>query len=527
MRLDPLAGVWLPMNAGVAYSQTGDYNRANEIFSNVVANTPTELKFHHDSLAFLAAHAVFAGDQAKGRTYLAKLRAIKPDFSISELKKGSEAFKDKAYLGSIWAALRQAGMPDLPPSLRAEASKPNDTPPNKPSIAVLPFDNLSKDEGEDYFVDGITEDIITDLSQISGLLVIARNSTFTYKGQPVKVQDVGRELGADYVLEGSVRRVSNRVRINAQLVSTRDGHHLWAQRYDRDLIDVFALQDDVTGNIVSALAVKLTGDEQARRAKPRQVNPEAYDSLLRGLDQLRRFTPETNLRARQYFERAAAIDPTYARAHANVAFTYVNEIIVGWVSDRAETLKLAQKHNLDALALDPTVRQVHQSQSVISLWLKEHEKAAESARTAISLDPNYADAYAQLAAVLSYSRVADNSLSKALQAISTAKRLNPYYSFFYLLQEGRAYFQLRQYEQAAERFEQIIERNPHFLLGRIYLAATYAHLGRTDDADWEVQEVLTLSPEISLAFEEARAPYQDPADLRHFVDGLRKAGLPE
>jgi len=423
--------------------------------------------------------------------------------------------------GAWWWQMGQTTFDVVRPIGTAQVSQ------DKPSIAVLPFANMSEDKGQDYFVDGMTEDIITDLSKVSGLMVIARNSSFTYKGKSVKVQDVGRDLGVKYVLEGSARRAGNRVRINAQLVSTEDGSHLWAERYDRDLTDVFALQDEVTRNIVQALAVTLTGVEQSRRKNTREASPDAYDSLLRGLVQLRRFTPETNALARKFFEQAAALDPSYARAHANVAFAYVNEIIVGWVTDREETLKLAQHHVSKAMALDSTVRQVHLTQSVIYMWKHEHESAVASAQTAISVAPNYADAYAQLASVLSYSHKSDNNPEKALQAIRTAKRLNPHYSFFYLQQEGRAHFQLRQYELAARLFEQIVERNPHFLLGRLYLAASYAHSGRSDDADWEIQEVLTLSPEINLAFERERAPYQDPADLSHFIDGLRMAGLPE
>jgi len=424
-----------------------------------------------------------------------------------------------ALAGGWWWQFSQNTFSD--PATKASVQR------EKPSIAVLPFNNMSQDKSEDYFVDGMTEDLITDLSKVSGLIVIARNSTFAYKGQSVKVQDVGRDLGASHVLEGSARRVGNRVRINAQLVSTDDGRHLWAERYDRELTDIFALQDEVTRNIVAALAVKLTGVEQTRLETHREANPEAYDALLQGLEFLYRYTPETTLQAREFFKQAVAFDPTYARAHSNIAFTYVSEFIVGRVTGLEETMKRAQKYAAVAQALDPTSGQVHMIKSVIHMWEKDLTRAETSIRTSLSLAPNYADAYAQLASVLTYKNSANGNPEKGLQAIRTAKRLNPLFTFFYLVQEGRAYFQMRQYERSALVFEQVIERNPHFLLGRLYLAASYAHLTRLDDANWEIQEVLTLSPKISLEYEEAQAPFQSPSDLQHFVEGLRLAGLPE
>ncbi len=393
----------------------------------------------------------------------------------------------------------------------------------KPSIAVLPFNNMSQDESQEYFVDGMTEDLITDLSQVSGLFVIARNSTFTYKGRPVKVQDVGRELGAKYVLEGSVRKVGNRVRINAQLVTTKDGHHVWAERFDRDMTDVFTLQDEVTRNIVSALAVKLTGGEQERLERQREATPEAYDALLRGLDLLRRFTPETNAAALEQFERAVALDPTYARAYANVAFTLANNVLVGWVPDRQRNLELALEWASKALELDPSVRQVHFALSTTYMLLNQHEKSIAAAMRAIEVDPNYADGYGQLANVQTYAGQPEDGL-KALRA---AQKLDPLYPFFYVLIEGRARFQMRRYAEAAALFEDVSRRNPHFIPGRLYLASTYAHLDRLEEADWEVQEALILEPALTLKNVSERAPFKKPEDRAQYIEGLRQAGLPE
>jgi len=396
-------------------------------------------------------------------------------------------------------------------------------PPDKPSIAVLPFTNLSGDEAQEYFVDGMTEDLITDLSKVSGLLVIARNSTFAYKGRAVNVRDVGRELGTRYVLEGSVQKIGNRVRINAQLIETEGGFHVWADRFDRDMTDVFALQDEVTRSIVSILAVKLTGNEQQRRNQRRVTSPEAYDTLLRGLEFLRRFTPETNRSAREYFERAVELDPNYARALANISFTYANEVILESGSGREEALQQALKYGKQALALDPTVPQVHFALSQTYVWLREYDLALAAALNTVEIDPNYADGYAQIAFV----HLAAGKPEQALEALQTARRLNPLYSFFYLTNEGRAYFALREYDNAARLFEESLERNPDFTFARMFLMATYAHMGRLDDANWEVQEALSISPSFTIASETARMPYKNPADLAHYIDGLRKAGLPE
>ena len=269
--------------------------------------------------------------------------------------------------------------------------------------------------------------------------------------------------------------------------------------------------------------MKLTGDEQQRRNQRRVTSPEAYDTLLRGLEFLRRFTPETNLSAREYFERAVGLDPNYARALANISFTYANEVILESGSGREEALRQALKYGKQALALDPTVPQVHFALSQTYVWLREYDLALAAALNTVEIDPNYADGYAQIAFV----HLAAGKPEQALEALQTARRLNPFYSFFYLTNEGRAYFALREYDNAARLFEESLERNPDFTFARMFLGATYAHMGRLDDANWEVQEALAISPSFTIANETARMPYKNPADLAHYIDGLHKAGLPE
>ena len=388
---------------------------------------------------------------------------------------------------------------------------------------MLPFDNLSGDPAQDYFSDGMTEDLITDLSQVSGLLVIARNSVFTYKGRAVKVQEVGRELGVRYVVEGSVRKAGNRVRINAQLIDAQTGHHLWAERFDRELTDVFALQDEVVKRIVGQLAVKLTQGEEARLSRTGVVDPEAYDTLLRGLARFRRFTREANAEAREYFERAAAIDPSYARAHADVALTYAMDVQLGWTDAPDAANRAALEHANRAMALDPTTRQVYFALGGVYLAQKRHDEAIAVVRKAIALYPNYADGHAQLAEDLFYTGEHEASL----EAIRKSMRLDPRHPFFYLWIVGQNYMQQQRYGEAVEEFRKVLRQNPAFSGARLTLAATYGLMGRIEDAEWEAEEILTLMPEFTLTKERARAPYKKPEHLARYIEGLRKAGLPE
>ncbi len=409
----------------------------------------------------------------------------------------------------------------LPPAVVAVSESP--ALPEAPSIAVLPFENLSGDKEQEYFSDGITEDLITDLSQISGLFVIARNSVFTYKGRAVKVQEVARDLGVSHVLEGSVRRVGNRVRINAQLIDAATGRHLWAERFDRDLTDVFALQDEVTQKIVSALAIKLTSGEEQRLSRAARVNPEAYDMLLRGLEFFRRFTRETNLEAQEFFRKAVALDPTYARAYADLALSHSMDIQFGWTKTPEPHLEKALELAKTALTLDESLPQVHFALGSVYRVMREFDKAKAAAKRSLELDPNYADGYAQLAQTLVHTGLAEASIA----AIGKAMRLNPRHPFFYVWILGHAHFIAKRYEAAIAAFKKVLDRNPGFPGARRALAAAYAHLGKVDKAAWEVDEILSRDPEFSLAKARRITPYKRDEDLEHYIAGLRKAGLPE
>ena len=303
--------------------------------------------------------------------------------------------------------------------------------PDKPSIAVLPFENISGDPEQEYFSDGITEDLITDLSKISGLFVIARNSVFIYKGRTIKIAEVGRELGVRHVLEGSVRKANGRVRITAQLVDATTQGHLWAERYDRDLKDIFALQDEVTQKIVAALAVKLTEDEQERLVRKYTENMEAYDSFLQGMELIHHHTKEANVQARQMYKRAIDLDPKFAAAYALLGLTYSQEWSHGW-SQNPQALERAFELAQAAIALDNSLPFGHAILGEIYLWKKHYEKAVAEQEKAIALSPNDADLISGLGGILNWA----GRPEEAIELVKKAMRLNPMYQTEYLWNLG-------------------------------------------------------------------------------------------
>ena len=395
---------------------------------------------------------------------------------------------------------------------------------DKPSIAVLPFTNMSNDAEQEYFSDGVTDDLITDLSRISGLFVIARNTVFTYKGRAVDVKQVSRELGVRYLLEGSVRKAGDRVRINAQLIDASTGGHVWAERYDRELGDIFALQDDVTREIVSALALELTADErtQLRKSDP-ETSPEVYDLYLRGTEALRQYTPESIEQARTYYLRALSLDPDYARAHAAMAFTYTASGIFFRSADIEHDIAEGLRYGERAMQLDAALPQAHFAMAIAWLRKGEHDKARTAAESAIRNDPNYSDGYAALANILFFSGEGE----AAVGMMRRAMRLNPRYSAAYIDILGRAYFVLGEYEQAIAEFRECITRDPALITCHSFLAATYALMGRIGEAQWEADEIRGLEPGFTLKSDNVIPQFLRREDRERYRDGLRKAGIAE
>ena len=391
--------------------------------------------------------------------------------------------------------------------------------PEKPSIAVLPFDNVSNDPEQEYFSDGITDELTTRLSQLSGLFVIARNTAFTYKGRPVNIQDVGRELGVRYVLEGSVQQAGGRARINVQLIDAATGFHLWAERFDRRLDDIFALQDDVTSNIVAALEVELSEAEERKLAQRYTSSFEAYDEFLRGWEQLFRSTVEANRRARGHFERAIQLDPKFARAYADLALTYFAGVtnVVAPDASMETAYDLAQT----AVTLDDKLPQVHWVLSAVYLFKGEYERSLAASNAAIALEPNFADAYGLQALTL----FARGRPAEGLPLIEHAMRLNPRYPAGYLEELGKIQFALGRYDDAIATLEAARERNPNNWNARMFLAASYVHTGRVDDAEWEIDELVVGNPGFSLEKIRDYVPYEHPTDLERLTDALKAAGL--
>jgi adenylate cyclase len=391
---------------------------------------------------------------------------------------------------------------------------------NKPSIAVLPFDNLSGDPEQGYFADGITEDIITDLSKVSGLFVIARNSSFAYKGLSADIRKVGRELGVRYVLEGSVRRAAGRIRINAQMIDAVTGGHLWADRYDRDLEDVFAVQDEVTRTIVGALRVKLTLDEQARRTVGRKVNPEAYDLLIRASQNLLQFRPEALVEARQMLQRAIELDAGLAAAYARLSIVHSVEYANQWNNPGSDHLKKALDLASKAIEIDENEPKAYDAFAIALLWSRQLDEAERAATRAIQLDPNYANGYLELGNVRHYK----GEHESAVELYQQAHRLDPQFDLtLHFL--GRAQFSLGRFDEAEVTFKRRLALAPRSDMTRFYLTCLYGHMGRYDEARQLWRELLELKPKFSPERYKGILPYNDPAAFDWFVDGIRKAGI--
>jgi adenylate cyclase len=394
--------------------------------------------------------------------------------------------------------------------------------PDRPSIAVLPFDNFSRDPDQDYFSDGLTEDLITDLSQLSGLFVTARHAVFQYKGRIAPPRQVAKDLGVRYVLEGSVRRAANRIRINAQLIDATTGFHLWAQRYDRDFADIFDLRDEITHTIVAALEVHLTPRERASIERRYTNNLEAYDLFLQAREGFWRRTQDGAIQARTTLERAIALDPQFAGAHALLAEIYRSEWMYGWRDDDDaldRALELARR----GVALDDELPFAHMFLGWIHLWRKEHDQAIAEAERCLSLDPNNAEGHVRLGHTLDFA----GRPAEGIPFIEAAMRLDPHYPFLYIFWLGHAFDSLQRYDEAVVAYRRVISRNPDFFYAHVHLAAACAQLGRMEEAGSEAVEALRLDPRFSVRRIAQRLPFKDAAALARLVDGLRMAGLPE
>jgi TolB-like protein/Tfp pilus assembly protein PilF len=394
-----------------------------------------------------------------------------------------------------------------------------------PAIAVLPFVNMSEDPGQEYFADGIADDLITRLSAAGwGFPVIARNSSFVYKGKAVDVKQVSRELGVRYVVEGSVRKVGERVRISAQLIDAATGAHVWAETYDRELRDIFAVQDEITQAIVGSINPALLEAETARVARKEPRNLDAYDLIMRGLWHWFKFTEEENTKARSLFEQAIKLDPQSSSAFVGLAWTHSNDIGFQWTDTPAESVSEQMWAARRSVELDAHDASAQLALSLAYMRVRRPDEMIAAAERAVELDPSFALAHAWLGSFLAGHGRLEEGLASAEKAIRLSPRDRFLWFFFQRL--AVVHFHARRYEEAAEWARRSIRGNPRFPFSRATLVAAYAHLGRLDDARAEVEELLRVQAEFSLAFmREILAA--DPDYRDHYLDGLRKAGLKE
>jgi len=506
IRSNPIAPGHYFRHLGCAYRMVGRYEEAIAAYKKALDRSPDSIMTH----VHLTATYSFADRDDEARAQAKEVLRIQPKFSVNRYAK-KLPFKDQAETRRLIEALNKAGLPD----------KPALPLPDKPSIAVLPFVNMSGDPEQKYFSDGITEEIITALSKVEKLFVIASSSVFAYKGKPVKVQQIAEDLGVQYVLEGSVRRSGDRIRITAQFVDARKGNHLWGERYDRELKDLFALQDEITMKIIATLEVTLTEGEQALIAGSGTDNLDAYLKILQARDLKRHQNIEDNHKARSLAEEAIALDPDYAQAYRWLSGTHLVDVWLGSTKSPRESLRKAVELAQKALSLDDNLGGAHGLLGNIYIMKKDYKKGIREAQRAVELEPNGADAHAFLGMGL---RFADRA-GEAIPILRKAIRLNPHAPGWYMHNLAGTYRNVEKFEEATHWAERAVQENPRNVLSRIVLCSIYSVSGRMDKAREQAQEIMSLNPNLSVDRLARTSPQKNQVLKQRFIDALRKAGL--
>jgi len=395
--------------------------------------------------------------------------------------------------------------------------------PDRPSIAVLPFANISGDPEQEYFADGIAEDVITALSKFRWFFVIARNSTFTYKGKTVDVKTVAQDLGVRYVLEGSVRKSGKRVRITAQLIEAPTGHHVWAERYDRDLEDIFAVQDEITESIVTSVGPEFLSAEM-QRAQRRDVRSlDAWDYAMRAAYHHSRYTKEDSAEAQRLLQKAIELDPLNVGGFCLLAFTHLMQVQFGWSESVVRSIQEAAEAAKKAVAIDDRDAWAHMALGLVDLISRRYDDAIGRFKRAIDLNPSLANAYGALGQALALAGQYD----AAVEQINKAIRLSPRDPFlvYWFGHLGLAAFTEERYDEACEWGRKCVHENPNFPGGHRLLAASCGQLGRTKEAQAALMELLLLMPGMTIDDVRKQVPFKDSNDMERYLDGLRKAGL--
>jgi adenylate cyclase len=402
----------------------------------------------------------------------------------------------------------------------------NQTSPDEgatPVLAVLPFVDMSGDAQQNYLGDGIAEDLITDLSRLRSLTVIARSSSFRYRDTSPKAQDVREDLGVSHLLEGSVRRAGDRLRVSVQLIDADTGHQLWAGRYDRVLDDVFAIQDEIARKIVAQLSVELASGEGEHPGSQKAGSFAAYDVFLKGMQRHLEYTRESNEQAQAYYREAVVLDPAFGRAYGALAVSLARGAASGWYENATAILEQALGLARTAVDLDPYAPQTHWALGYTHYVRGEAEAAISAIRRSVELAPNYADGYGMLALI-------SNSLGEAEDAIAYVKRgmvLNPFYSWDYNYNLGRALYLKGDYAAAVAELEDALERNSTPMFPRVFLTAALVRLNRLDDAEWQIMQLETDHPQLTLSSLERNMPLSEGPHMARLIQDLRTAGMAE
>jgi TolB-like protein/Flp pilus assembly protein TadD len=510
MRLCPIPRVFYPLTLGRAYNDLERYEKAIPVFEQLQercrrGECPPSVPSWFIILSYMG-----LGREEEARAEAEELLRLKPGASLEGLRK-TQPYKDPAHLERWISALRKAGLPEHPPLPL----------PDKPSIAVLPFVNMSGDPEQEYLGDGFTEEIITALSKTPKLFVIARTSSFRYKGKEVDVRMVGRELGVRYVLEGSVRRSKDELRITAQLVDAKTGNHLWAERYDRELKDAFAVQDEITKKIITELQVKLTVGEQARFRAKGTENLQAYLKYLRAREYFFHFTPDDNTRARKLLKEVIAMDPNYSPPYVFLGYTHLQDVFYATIESPRQSVRNAMKLAQKAIAIDQNNPGAHRLLGHIYMITRRHDKAIAEGEKALKLDPNSADVYVKLGQFL----FTAGKPEEGILSIERGIRLNPFPPSWYFHLLASAYRTTGRYEEAIKAGKKAIEIEPKDLFAWVHLAASYSLLGRLEEASAAAKEIHQINPKFCI--EPEKTIYKNQADMERLRNALRKAGLPD
>jgi adenylate cyclase len=506
IRLDPFPDPWVFYHLGRSYRQQGQYEKALTAYKKALHLSPDSL---HNHLSLTVIY-ILLDRQEEAEAAAEKILEIEPNFSVKRATKALP-YKNKAELKMVADALRKAGLPYTPPLPL----------PDRPSIAVLAFDNLSGDPEQEYFSDGITEEIISTLSKTNALLVIACNSSFVYKGKPVNVKQVSRELGVRYVLEGSVRKSGDRVRITAQLIDATTGHHLWSERYDRELKDIFALQDEITLKIVTALEIKLTEGEQARMWGKHYKTLDVFLKRMETHSLWREGTVESHMRHAQVSQEIIDMAPESPRGYMSLGYHYWWLAFIG--KSPQENIKKAFELAQKAISKDESDPASHELLASVYLSMRQYDKAIATGQRAIELDPNGADVYAKLGQTLSYAGRPDEAIGYIKKGI----RLNPFPESWYFIDLGSCYTQKGQYEKALTEYKKALQRAPKAPWPHMFLATAYSLLDRQEEARASAEKCLELAPFVSIGWITKISLFKNEAHLKLIVDAMRKAGFPE